>query len=280
MHDGGQATHVKRDFDQTLTSDAVEAFWVRGYTVVREAVPRGLALALADAMREKFFGGTAHMLNGTISAPTGLVHLFHHPLQWEIRQSTRIYGAFAQLWNDPHLWVSIDRGKVVTSLSQGGALQSGFIHWDIDTRSPPQPIPLQGLVALSDASDREGGFQCVPGFHNHFHEWVKGEPADRDPFIPRLEMFPKITVPACAGDLIIWNGLLPHGNGVNESPNPRVAQLVRMYPCRGFDEEVRQRRLRMWRDQLPKEDTVEGHQLWPTFELSALGERVLGRGLW
>ena len=34
-----------------------------------------------------------------------------------------------------------------------------------------------------------------------------------------------------AGDLIIWNSFIPHGNAANTSDSPRLAQFVTMVPA-------------------------------------------------
>jgi hypothetical protein len=40
----------------------------------------------------------------------GFVELYHHQAFWNNRMHPRVYKAFAQLWNQEKLWVSLDRG--------------------------------------------------------------------------------------------------------------------------------------------------------------------------
>src|SRR5262245_26909877 len=34
-------------------------------------------------------------------------------------------------------------------------------------------LKLQGVLSFVDASEKDGGFCCVPGFHKHLAEWAK-----------------------------------------------------------------------------------------------------------
>lgn len=256
------------------------SFLEDGYVVLRAAISRALARELGQAMTA--YVETVHRTSGALGAarPNGVVHMYHHPLQWELRQTPRIYEAFAQLWDDPFLWVSIDRGKLVPPDKQGGSLQKGFIHWDINTLAPPVPIPLQGLVALADTPSGHGGFQCVRGFPARFKEWAANQPVDRHPYFPDLEAIEIEQVAMSAGDLLIWNALLPHGNGENRSDTPRLVQFVRMYPCRLYDQTVRLKRLEMWNGRLPRDPSFVSPVEWDKPFLSPLGERLLGLTSW
>lgn len=263
-----------------LTQKDRSFFEEHGYVVVPDVVSRALAAELGDAMRS-YVEMTADERSGRgREGPAGAVHMFHHPLQWALRQSPRIYGAFAQLLDDPHLWVSIDRGKIVPPVGHGGVLQRGFIHWDINTLALPDPIPLQGLVALGDTVPGQGGFQCVPGFPARFARWAADQPAERHPYLPDLAGLNVVSVSMNAGDLVIWNALLPHGNSENRSTKPRVVQFVRMYPCRLYKGAVLERRLRMWQKKLPIDLARPTHLDWPEPVLTPLGERLLGLSHW
>lgn len=263
-----------------LTEDD-KAFYARnGYLVVPKAISRELATELGEAMRA-YVKATADARGGAGPGRlNGVVHMYHHPVQWAVRQSPGIYEAFAHLWGDRHLWVSIDRGKVTPPVGDGGPLQRGFIHWDINSLAPPDPIPLQGLIALADTRPGQGGFQCVPGFPARFAQWAATQPPDRHPYLPDLTGLEVVSVPMEAGDLLIWNALLPHGNEENRSHAPRLVQFIRMYPCRLYDEAVREKRLAMWREKLPRDPGLTSALDWPDPMLSELGERLLGLRSW
>ena len=117
----------------------------------------------------------------------------------------------------------------------------GMIHWDIDTSELPplngadiaatwRPDPathigVQGVVYLRDTAVDQGGFQCIPGFHRTFYEWVKTQPADRNPRFPDMTGLDVKVVDGKAGDLVIWHRLLAHGNGHNRSTGPRAGPV-------------------------------------------------------
>jgi len=259
-----------------LTPQDIIKFEHRGYIVVKNAIPISLAQDLASTMlacqkeNNKCFQETQDDYAG------GIVRMVHHPLQWKLRESPIIYLAFCQLLKESKLWVSLDRGKIVPPASFKGNLQKGFIHWDINTNYPHNPIPLQGLVALTDAVADQGGFQCVPGFHHKFSEWKEKQPLDRDPFHPSLLGLEVVPIEMRAGDLVIWNSLIPHGNGPNLSSNPRIAQIVRMFSCKSYGKNTLQQRLEMWENKLPYNHSALNMLNWDEPALSPLGERLLG----
>ena len=123
----------------------------------------------------------------------------------------------------------------------------GMIHWDTDTSVPKVPFGVQGVLYLTDTSEDQGGFQCVPGFNNIFEEWVKTQPEDRDPRRPNLDDLEVKSIPGRAGDLLIWHRLLAHGNGHNRSDRPRLAQYITMSPAEGRGEAEREERIQAWR---------------------------------
>lgn len=58
-----------------------------------------------------------------------------------------------------------------------------------------------------------------------------------------------VTVPGKAGDLVIWNSLLPHGNAANTSARPRLAQYITMMPA-GADGAGCRERVAAWEGRL------------------------------
>jgi len=48
---------------------------------------------------------------------------------------------------------------------------------------------------------------------------------------PSLAGLEPTAIAGSAGDLIIWNSFIPHGNGANTSDSPRLAQFVTMVPA-------------------------------------------------
>jgi hypothetical protein len=90
---------------------------------------------------------------------------------------------------------------------------------------------LQGFLTFSDATDKDGGFLCIPGFHKNLEKWTKmntsknkthfiGVPVD-DPMVQFAQR-----IPVRSGCLVIWNSKLPHCNFPNDSCNFRLNQYV------------------------------------------------------
>lgn len=217
---------------------------------------------------------------------TSMIEMYHHQAMWDNRQSERIYGAFVDLWQTEKLWVSLDR----VSMNPPARPEwdyDGFVHWDIDTTLDPLPKVIQGVLYLTDTTEDQGGFQCVPGFHKRFGEWVKSQPADRDPRRPDLSGLRVKPIAGKAGDLIIWDALLPHGNGRNRSTQPRLAQYITMYPAREQNEEERRLRIQAWQERLPPRGKafpgdpreLEQKSGQPA-QLTDLGRRLLGLNSW
>jgi ectoine hydroxylase-related dioxygenase (phytanoyl-CoA dioxygenase family) len=152
----------------------------------------------------------------------------------------------------------------------------------------PDFFAVQGVLCLNDAPPELGGFTCVPGFHKIIDEWIASHPEDRESGRPDVSKFPRgyelQPIPAKAGDLIIWDMRLPHGNGYNTSNRPRLAQYISMYRA-GKDEKAREDRIQRWRERLPASWAPGDERGWEqkhgqTAELSPLGRKLLGLDSW
>jgi hypothetical protein len=198
----------------------------------------------------------------------------------------------------------------------------GFIHWDGDPAvlSTLRVLVLQGVLCLTDTDERMGGFQCVPGHHRRLEEWLASragaasgwsgpgrrwlrrmldpsggasQRARPDPLSAEsltraawLSGYPAAAVTrfsSSAGDLIIWDQRLPHGNGRNVSGRPRLGQYVTMFPAREDDGALRDARIRMWRERTAPLDgdprAWERDHCEPA-TLTDLGRRLLGLDAW
>ena len=183
--------------------------------------------------------------------------------------------------------MGIDRSRQSESAGAADWDFQGFVHWDIDTSLRPLPVRVQGVLALVDVTAGEGGLQVVPGFHRQFEDWVKTQPPDRDPRRPDISGFELVAVEMQAGDLVIWNSLLPHGTSRNNAARPRLAQYISMSPAREDNEALRQDRIRSWRERTPRFSSafIGDPRRWEiekgtTAELTPLGEKLLGLTTW
>ena len=219
---------------------------------------------------------------------SGMVEVYNHQLLWDTRQQPRVYDAYVDVWDRKDLWVTIDRANLNPPNLSEERQFDGFIHWDVDTSKDPLPINVQGVLSLADTDPEVGGFQCVPELFRVFDEWRAEQPDDRDPFYPNVDDFEVQFIPLKAGDLIIWNSLLAHGIKPNRSKDrARIAQYVSMYPADEGNAELRENRIRSWRERIPPEgmafpgDPRKWEQeRFETAELTDLGKRLLGLERW
>lgn len=275
------------------------AFWRHnGYIVIKNAVPREQALATAAFLWE-FEEKAPNDPDTWYTAPraemqmkeligTGMVEVYNHQHLWNNRQHPRVYDAFVDIWGTEKLWVAIDRANLNFPIRPGFSYK-GFIHWDYDPETRPQNV--QGVLALSDQTDESmGGFQCIPWLFRNYDSWKQTQPTGRDPFQPDITgLEDKIVKVAMeAGDLLIFNSLLPHGIRPNDSEDKvRIAQYISMMPAEEDNEPLRQWRINSWKDRIAPEgyafpgDPRNWEQTkYERAELTELGEKLLGLKKW
>ncbi|CAF1628982.1 unnamed protein product [Adineta ricciae] len=136
---------------------------------------------------------------------------------------------------------------------------------------------LQGILALVDCREEDGGFHAVPGFQHFIQTWTKknqqlcidtnhgGDPTTVQ--IPKDDPIRQYIqrMPIRKGSLLVWDTRLPHGNFPNNSNQMRIVQYLHMAPI--SDEAIRPYPLT--KEDLPSE-----------FRLSDLGEKLYGFKSW
>jgi hypothetical protein len=272
-------------------------FWVdNGYVIIKNAVPKSYTSRLAALLWE-FEEKDPHDKN-TWYVPSraemkmkeltnsGMVEIYHHQYLWDTRQYPKVYDTFTDIWGIDELWVTIDRANLNLPIQPDFEFE-GFIHWDYDPETRPQNV--QGLVALNDQTDPDqGGFQCVPELYRCYDTWKKDQPEDRDRFKPDITGFDVTKILLEEGDLLIFNSTLAHGIRPNHSGDKvRMAQYISMMPAEEDNEEMRQWRIKSWKERLPPEgfafpgDPRKWEQTkYPVAELSPLGKKLLGLDRW
>ena len=275
------------------------SFWLHnGYVVISSAVPADQVAATVDFIWE-FEEKNPHNMASWYTVPraemqmkelvgTGMVEAYNHQSLWDNRQTRRIYDAFVDIWGTEKLWVSIDRANLNFPMRPGFSYK-GFIHWDYDPALDPQNV--QGVLALSDQTDEEmGGFQCIPWLYRNFETWVKGQPEDRDRFIPDITGLEEhlVKVKLKAGDLLIFNSKLAHGIRPNHSETKiRIAQYISMMPAEEKNKDLREWRVNSWKDRIapegyafPGDPRCWEQTRYNRAELSDLGRKLLGLDDW
>jgi Phytanoyl-CoA dioxygenase (PhyH) len=291
-----QLKDIRKMLPLRVLSPADWNHWTsKGYVIVRQAVPSGNLQRLVDllwAFDEKDPNDPS-----TWYAPqrrehrmkelnnSGMLEIYNHQYLWDNRQEKRVYDAFVDIWDREDLWVAIDRANL-NPPTKGEGNRAGFIHWDADTSLDPPPIGVQGVLSLKKQDGEVGGFQCVPELFQNFKQWVKTQPADRDPRHPDTTGLEIVTVEMGAGDLLIFNTLLAHGVRPNRSKDRvRMAQYISMQPADENDEVRRQERIRLWRERDYPKGFPGDPRDWEkknakTATLTPLGERLLGLSRW
>jgi len=282
---------------RVLSQQDWQHWTTKGYVIVRQAVPAANVERLVDllwAFDEKDPADAS-----TWYAPqrrehkmkelnnTGMLEIYNHQYLWDNRMEKRVYDVFVDIWDREDLWVTIDRANLNPPKKVKGN-PDGFIHWDVDTSLRPLPIGVQGVLSLKKQDGDIGGFQCIPYLFEHFDEWVKTQPADRDPMHPDTTGLEVVNISMEPGDLLIFNSLLAHGVRPNHSDDRvRMAQYISMHPAEFDNEEERTERIRQWRElDHPHRDAFPGDpREWEkknatTAELSPLGRRLLGIDSW
>jgi ectoine hydroxylase-related dioxygenase (phytanoyl-CoA dioxygenase family) len=214
-----------------------------------------------------------------------MVEIYHHQYLWDNRQTPKVHQAFADIWGTEKLWVTIDRANLNFPIRPGFEYK-GFIHWDYDPETKPQNV--QGVLALADQTDEEmGGFQCIPELYRTYDTWKLTQPVDRNYFQPDTTGFELTKVKLEAGDLLIFNSLLPHGIRANRSKGKvRIAQYLSMMPAEPENESLRQWRIHSWQSREALKgyafpgDPLQREKQHTVAELTDLGKRLLGFEGW
>ena len=113
-------------------------------------------------------------------------------------------------------------GWICTSLIAAMSLEGGVpqaLHQDqgnaLDSRSP---MTINILTAITDIDETNGGTLVIPGSHVELSEAMRaGKPVGKLP--------PAINIDAKAGTMVMTDGRLLHGTGINHTGVPRIVML-------------------------------------------------------
>ena len=301
---GAGVTTQLKDIRKTLPfrvlSEADWTHWTtKGYVIVRGAVPPENVRRLADLLWDfdekdpadpsTWYAPERRAHARAVLNNAGTVEIYNHQYLWDNRQEPRVYDAFVDIWDREDLWVAIDRANLNVPRQHKSGSRDGFIHWDVNTSLDPKPIGVQGVLSLMPQDEETGGFQCVPYLFHHFDDWVRTQPADRNPLLPDMTGLARENITMAPGDLLIFNSLLAHGVRPNFSDGRvRMAQYISMYPADQDNEAERRERIRLWREMEPpnRPDFPGDPRGWEKANnggpatLTPLGRKLLGLDLW
>ena len=113
-------------------------------------------------------------------------------------------------------------GWICTSLIAAISLRGGVpqdLHQDqsnaLDSKSP---MTVNVLTAITDVDEKNGGTLIIPGSHVILSDAMReGKPVGKLP--------PAINIDAPAGTVVITDGRVLHGTGINHTDEPRIVML-------------------------------------------------------
>jgi hypothetical protein len=268
-----------------ITEADKQRFDEQGYLLVESLVDE----AHCRAVRETICTHLGFHEQDPSSWPTsrghGVINLFHAQALWDVRQLPAVHQAFAALHGSQALWVGTDRVSFkVRDPAQTGTGPAEPIHWDGDpARSTGRS--LQGLVYLTDTSEDQGAFCCVPEIYRNLDDYLSRHPeltGGRRPDVSGLDID---VVAGPAGSLVIWDRRLPHSSTHNLTDRPRWVQYIAMDPV--GDEAARDRRVADIESMMPPawalRQTVPGQKIpepGPRPRLTDLGRKLVGLADW
>jgi ectoine hydroxylase-related dioxygenase (phytanoyl-CoA dioxygenase family) len=265
-----------------------------GYIVVPRMVPEeNLSAVIKDICSHTGadLNNPATWYKPSIINTHGMVEMYHYQSMWDNRQYPAIHKVFAEIFETEKLWVSIDRTNFKPPVDEQYPEFNNreFIHWDVDIRKYPNlSFGVQGVLALTDTDENMGGFQCIPELYKELDTWVKRQQEVQElTRMPNLSDYTITKVPLHAGDIVIWRNLLPHGNGVNRSPQPRLAQYISMSLAHEYDIQAVQTRINCWQQNTPPPNPffpgdprrIEERRE-QSAQLTTLGHKLLGIERW
>jgi len=118
---------------------------------------------------------------------------------------------------------AIGAGWICTSLIAAISLRGGVpqaLHQDQGGIAPDSRHPMQVnvLTPITDVDETNGGTLVIPGSHVVLSEAVRRG-------IPVGKLPPAINVNARAGTMVLTDGRLLHGTGINHTGEPRIVML-------------------------------------------------------
>ncbi len=212
------------------------------------------------------------------------IPMWGHQSQWDIRQYPPLYEVFVALHGQEQLWTVPDSCRFSPPWKPGYA-EPFPLHWDGDPADASMRM-IQGLVALTDTSENQGGFRCAPALFRDSSRWPQQPTLDAqgdEEWLADPKPSEITHVALNKGDLLVWTYRLPHGNSLNLSDRPRLAFYVALHPS--MDEATMKANIECWQTGqcVPWWRHRHGYdrvEPWPSADLTALGRKLLGLDSW
>lgn len=214
-----------------LSADDLSFWHEHGYVIVRQAISKE-ACEATKALICDYIGAD---LNDPLSwsqvrNTQGIwVSLKYHAQLTQNRLSPRIKKAFSQLWRSADIFPSVDQCGFNPPVSNKMLYRGQPIHLDVDFTKPCE-FATQGILYLTDTTEKQGALSVVPGFHKTFSQWL-AKTQELDPRkLQDFQEYQTKPIAANAGDFIIWHHHLPHSSSPNYESTPRITQFINYLP--------------------------------------------------
>ncbi len=216
--------------------DAERATWDRdGVVVLRNAISADEAAAIADHLWSVVEADPGDPSTWYGPRTNGImIQHFQHPAMDVPRRAPRIAKGFAELYGHADLIVSTDRLSFNPPETRRHPFPGPHLHWD-SSLAEPRPFETQAILYLTDTAADQGALQVVRGFHHRLADGWLDRLGGANPRMVDLSGEAE-TVPAGAGDLVIWRHEIPHGASANRGDRPRLAMYVNWYPMHRPDQ--------------------------------------------
>lgn len=224
---------TQAELPQVLTEAQLEFWRTQGYLVIPAVLSKEQCQQSCDLIWQYLQANPAQpdsWYQSTDKMQKIMLQLFRHPVLDANRQQPLIRQVHEQLWQRTDLVMSTDRVSFNPPETNSWRFPGPDLHWDVELIAPV-PFATQGLVYLTDTTEQQGAFCCVPGFHLKIDDWINSQ--HKSPTELQQQNWadwPVKAIAAKAGDLIIWHQALPHGASRNTAQWPRMVQYITMYP--------------------------------------------------
>lgn len=218
--------------EDVLSTEDLEFWNQNGYIVLKNALSKEDCEKTRNAIWEFLGKSLEDELSWYTQHPEQsgmMVHFSDHPTLNANRNSPQIRKAYEQLYQSTAIYKTIDKVSFNPPITKNYSFRGSDLHWDVSLQLPI-PNRLQGLIYLSDCTENEGAFHCVPAFHNEIENWMKNLPKNVNPREFALRTLKPIPIVGKVGDMVIWHQALPHCATANYGKTPRMVQYLTYFP--------------------------------------------------
>lgn len=114
-----------------------------------------------------------------------------------------------------HNWICT---SLIGAISLRGGVPQALHQDQVVTPESRRPLTVNLLTPLTDIDERNGGTLLIPGSHRLLADATRaGEPVGK--------LRPAINVDAKAGTVVMIDGRILHGTGINHTDEPRIVML-------------------------------------------------------